>query len=175
MTLSGRVKSRAAEETELMLRYALESGRCIYLTGGERMGMVMNKYELQIMEYILEQEGEFSESDIRDRFWEAGMTYIGETTIRILMERLVKRKILKRRIVLAGFFKWKFYYRSCFSSEFFQSHIGEMDPSQEDEETAWSIHVTRWKMALNPFILSEPVYCSSEEKERIRKLIDTLE
>ena len=68
MTLSGRVKSRAAEETEIMLRYALESGRCIYLTGGERMGMVMNKYELQIMEYILEQEGEFSESDIRDRF-----------------------------------------------------------------------------------------------------------
>lgn len=139
------------------------------------MNVVISKYELQIMEYILEQGGECSESDIRDRFREIGETGIGEATARILLGQLVKGKMLKRRIGLTGFFKWKFYYRACFSKDYFQRHIEEMDPAMEEEQSARSACRTRWRMALNPFILSEPVYCSSEEKERIRKLIDTLD
>ena len=149
------------------------------------MEVIIEKYEHIVMECAVQQSGEFSVADLHHALCSAGMTKLGKASVQILLDQLVKKKLLKKRYSRIKCLRFQPLYRACWDQDFYLKHIEAIDCSNERHKKALDAEqARRGRMERNPIYrflhyglapgIVEQEYLSEEERMELRKKIDEL-
>ncbi len=83
------------------------------------MEIILEKYEHIVMDCAVRQGGEFSISSLHGELFEVGQTMLGRAGVQTVLNRLVKKKLLKKRYVRVKFLKFQPLYLPCVNREFY--------------------------------------------------------
>lgn len=146
----------------------------------------MEKYEHVVMGCAIQQTGEFSISELHEALHSTGKTKLGKASVQVLLDRLVKKKLIKKRYSRIKYLKFQPVYRSCFSRDFYLAHVEAVDLSNERHKKALEAEYARKiKVESNPIYsflyfdlapgIMEQGYLPEKEWSELKKRIDELE
>lgn len=145
-----------------------------------KTGVLLDQYEYQIVNYMCQigKGRQFCAAEIGAALSSAVKKKIGTYTAESLLNRLVRKKVMKKKYVRNGLFRWSTLYYVPYDAAYFNKHTRRPDFSTDAEWKAWRREVRRirfqnWHMRYVLGVITEPIETVYvEDPEEMTKLAD---
>lgn len=142
--------------------------------------LLFDPYEYTVMKYAYQfgKGKEFRISDMHAVLLSLERMKIGKYSTQSFLNQLAAKRVMKKRYIRTGFFKWEPLYHVLYDEKYFLEHTRHLDFSTEAECRAWrkmvrKMRIKDWHMRNIAGVITEPVHTvHSDDPKEMERLAD---